>query len=323
MKLSIVIVNTSEWKVLQPCLASVFRETEGFPFEVIVVDNASTDGSRDHIAREFPRVRIVCNERNLGFGASNNRGFRVVTGEYVLMLNPDTVVLDGAIQKTLRFMEERPRAGIAACRLRFLDRSLQHSIFTFPSVWNIFCETFFLGKLLPGTRLFGNFNLRHFAYDRERQVDSVSGAFLMMRRAVLDLIGLLDEQFYMYTEEVDFCYRAKQVGYEVWFTPAGEVLHFWGGESAVNRRILLWTVGSQMLFYQKHFRGISRVAVIALKYTGLLLRCVLWGAGGTLLLRRSFLEKSSSYFHTLTRVLGAPWRYRHGYSGSVEPWPRN
>ncbi len=320
MKLSIVIVNFNSWNVLRPCLASVFRETRTSPTEVIVVDNASTDGSCESIARDFPQAKVLRNERNLGFAAANNRGIEIATGKFILLLNPDTVVLDGTIDTSVEFLEWHPAAGIVGCRLLFPDRSLQRSLYSFPSLWNIFCETFFLEKLLPGTRLFGNYTLTNFDYNTERQADAVCGAYLLFRRELVSRVGMLDEQFYMYTEEIDFCYRAKQEGYEVWFNPGGEILHFWGGQSATNRRILLWTVGSQMLYFQKHFRGVRKAAIIGLKYFGVILRGIVYSVAGMLLLRRALLHKASFYIFTAWKLPLGGWRYRPGYTGPVEPW---
>ncbi len=321
MKLSIVIVNTNEWHVLAPCLSSLFRETTGLSFEVIVVDNASTDGSRDHLRVQFPQVRVVRNTQNLGFAASNNRGFEVAQGDYVLMLNPDTEILEGAIQATVEFLECRPSAGIAACRLIFADGSLQRSLYTFPGPWNIFCEATFLSKVFPRTKLFGNYTLTYFDYDVERQVDAVCGAYLMMRREVLTRIGTLDERFFMYTEEVDLCYRAKKGGFEVWYTPSGTVVHHWGGASASNRRVILWSTGSQMLYFQKHFARNERRLLICLKYSGILLRIPLYFAFGVLSRKKEFVTKSADYLFVARRVLQSPWKYVPSSAAASVPWP--
>ena len=322
MKLSVVIVTMDGyWGVLKPCLISLYRENLSFPFEVIVVDNVSTAGSTDRLSREFPQVRIIRNDHTLGFAASNNRGFAVSTGEYILMLNPDTEVGTAAVHKTLEFLEKHPEAGVAACRLLFPNGSLQRSLYNFPGVWNIFCETFFLSKVFPRTRLFGNYTLTQFDYDVDRQVDAVCGAYLMLRRDVLSRVGMLDEQFYMYSEEIDFCYRAKRNGFQIWFTAAGDVIHHWAGQSASNRRIILWSVGSQMMFYQKHFHGIKKYLLIGIKYFGILLRIPLYAAAGLLLVQRGYLTKSADYFFTARKVLRPPWKYAPLLAGEVMPWP--
>ena len=291
MKVSIVIVNFNSWDVLRPCLESIYRESTGASCEVIVVDNASTDGSVQHIREEFPHVRLICCETNTGFAPANNRGFGIAAGEYILMLNPDTVILNGAIMNAASFLDGHKGAAIVGGRLYFPDRSLQYSLSAFPTVWSLVCETFFLGKAFPGSRWFANFPLTHFRYDRDRAVDTVCGAFLMFRRNLLEEIGLLDEQFFMYSEEVDFCYRAKQTGHEVWFTPGAEIVHFWGGVSAFNRRRRSGLREVRSFRLQKHFHGVTRAALIVLKYLGVILRMGGFYCGGILLGNKHLLCK--------------------------------
>jgi GT2 family glycosyltransferase len=320
MTLSIITVNTNEWHVLQKCLRSVFEQTKGIEFEFIVVDNASTDGSREKIAQEYPQVKVLTNYENLGFAAANNRGIRQACGKYILLLNPDTEVLDNAIMKTVQFMESHPQAGIAACKLLFPNRSIQRSVRSFPTVWNVFCESTFLYRLFPKSTIFGKYYLAYFNYDTIAQVDWVCGAYIMISRRVIDTIGLLDEQFFMYTEEVDYCYRAKNTGYEIWYTPAGQVIHFWGGVNAINRRVMLWTYASQILYFQKHFRGVEKYLLIGLKYIGLLLRTILYAVVGCLLLKKQMFLKSYYALFSIYKMAVTPWNYKHNYTGKIVPW---
>jgi GT2 family glycosyltransferase len=320
MRLSIIIVNTSEWHVLQPCLASVYRETGGMDFEVIAVDNASRDGSPENIAREFPAVRVVRNPTNMGFAASNNRGIREAKGDFVLLLNPDTVVLDGAINKTLAFMESHPAAGISGCILELKDGSIQESLRSFPTLWNVFCESTFLYRLFPKTKTFGQYYMTNFHYDTVRKVDWLCGAYFMIRREVLDKIGMLDEQFYMYTEEVDYCYRASQAGYETWFIPGAKIIHYWGGVSAAGKRVIAWSNGSQMLFFQKHFKGVKKILLETLKCWGLLNRAILFALLGIFTVNKQRLQKGAYHALALGRILKGEWKYRNGYSGPVPAW---
>jgi len=322
MVLSIITVNTNEWHVLQTCLRSVFEQTKGIEFEFIVVDNASTDGSKEKIAREYPQVKIITNSENLGFAAANNRGIEQACGKYVLLLNPDTEVLDNAIVKTVQFMESHPQAGISACKLLFPDRSLQRSVRSFPTVWNVFCESTFLYRLFPKSILFGKYYLSYFNYDAIMQVDWVCGAYIMMSRKVIDTVGLLDEQFYMYTEEVDYCHRAKNAGYEIWFIPDGEVIHFWGGVNAINRRVMLWTNASMMLYLQKHFYGVEKYLLMGLKYFGLVLRTIMYALVGCLLLSQKMFLKSYYTLYSLYKLVVTSWKYKHNYTGKVVPWER-
>jgi GT2 family glycosyltransferase len=319
MVLSIIIVNTNEWHFTQRCLQSVFKQTNGFEFEVIVVDNSSTDGSREKIAREFPQVRVIANPQNLGFAAANNRGIAQACGKYILLLNPDTEVLNGAIVNTVQFMEAHSQASIAGCKLLFQNRIIQRSVKSFPSVWNVFCEATFLYLLASRFKLFDKYHLFHFDYTKESQVDWLSGAYLMIRREVLDTIGSLDEQFYMYTEEVDFCYRAKKADFQVWYTPVGEVVHFWGGVNAINRRIMFWTSLSQMIYFQKHFCGLRKYSIIGFKYFGIAIRVLVYFFQGCSSFHRLPFAKSYYSLYTVYKLAVTRWKYVHSSTGKILP----
>jgi N-acetylglucosaminyl-diphospho-decaprenol L-rhamnosyltransferase len=321
MDLSIIVVNTNEWHVLRPCLESVYRETSGLEFEVIVVDNASTDGSPEHLQRTFPDVRVTRNTRNRGFAASNNAGIRIARGAFVLLLNPDTVVHERAIVRMVDLLSRTPGAGIAGCLLRLRNGSVQQSVRAFPALWEVFAEASFLYLLFPRTRLFGHYHMTDFDYLDRRQVDWLCGAFLLVRREVIDRVGLLDEQFFMYTEEVDYCLRARHAGFATWFFPDAEVTHLWGGMNAVNKRVVVWTHGSQMLYFHKHFRGWHGVLIRAIKCWGLANRIIVYAAVGAVTARKSLLAKAYYIWCGLWSILRGNWRYRHGYDGEVEPWP--
>jgi GT2 family glycosyltransferase len=318
--LSIIIVNTNERHVLKPCLRSVFTQTKGIDFEIIVIDNASTDGTLEMLANEFSQVKVIPNNENLGFAVANNRGIKKAVGKYVLLLNPDTEVLNGAIQKTVAFMNEHLRAGIAGCKLIFPNGKLQASIRSFPTAWNLFVEATFLYKLFSRTKLFGKYYFSYFDYAVDIQVDWVSGAYFLIRQEVIDKIGILDEQFYLYTEETDYCYRAKQAGFEVWFTPRGEVIHYWGGMSAINKRVAVWMQRSQLLFYQKHYHGFKKYLFILLKYVNLAIRFVVYFLGGIFLMNKNLITKSHYAGYAIYRLLTARWKYIYGYKGKVTPW---
>jgi GT2 family glycosyltransferase len=320
MTLSIIIVNWNGWHFLKTCLKSVFDQTQKIEFEVIVVDNASNDGSKEKLEQEFPQVKLISNLENLGFAAANNRGIVQALGEYVLLLNPDTEVLDGAITKTVRFMEAHPQTDIVGCKLLLPNRTLQRSVRLFPSVWNVFCESTFLYLLFPKSKTFGKYYLSYFNYETPAQVDWLSGAYMMIRRRVINSIGLLDEQFYMYTEEVDYCYRAMKSGFKVWYCPHAEVIHFWGGANAINRRTMLWTFASQMMYFQKHFKGREKYLLILLKYFGLVLRGVVYFLGGCITLNKLLLSKSYYALFAMYKLVFTPWRYRHNFVGKVSPW---
>jgi len=150
----------------------------------------------------------------------------------------------------------------------------------------------------------------------------VMGAFFLIRRELIEKIGILDEQFYMYCEEVDFCFRTKNAGYEVWFAPVGEVLHFWGGMSATSRRVVLWTLGSQMLLIQKHFTGMKRALMILIKGLGVVVRIPLYAVVGAVTRNRVTRAKAGYWAFALSRLVTKRWTYKHDYVGPVVPWER-
>ena len=320
MDLSIILVNYNTKDFLRRCLGSVYGETRDIQFEVIVVDNASSDGSVEMLAREFPDVRRLENATNRGFAAANNQGIVSSKGDLVLLLNTDTVILGGAIQKTVRFMQAHPEAGIAGCKLVYPDYRHQRSVGTFPSLLDGFLGSSFLYLLLPPDTLVRQRSIIHFDYDSDGEADWVTGAFLLVRRGVLDRIGLLDEQFYVYSEEVDFCRRAKEAGFRVWYTASATVIHAWNGMSAASRRSLLWTLVSQMLYFKKHHRGAEQLCLILLKYLGLAARVVVYFFAGILTFNKRMIAKSVDSAYVMYRLLTTRSEYRHNSAGEVIPW---
>ncbi len=298
---SVIIVNHNTQELLQRCLKSMIEQTVGIPYEIIVVDNDSTDGSVQMIRREFPSVRLVENKENRGFAAANNQGINISKGEVILLLNSDTEVLDGAIQKTLAFMERCPEASIVGCRLLNRDGTLQPSCRSFPSVWNLFSESFFLYIVFRRTKLFGKYYMSFFDHDSIREVDVVKGACMMVRKEVFERVGLFDESYFMYSEEMDFCYRGKKAGYRVFFYPEGRIIHFGGGSIVDPLRYFTQLYDSQMLFFRKHFTGFNRKMVILIKRIGIALRIVVYLIAAVFTLRSDMVRKSRAYTSLLFR----------------------
>lgn len=301
--LSIIIVDMNNGNVLRACLDSIFHETKAISLEVIVVDNGSTDGSGDLIRQEFPLVKVVRNETNLGFAAANNRGLVYAGGAFVLLLNPDTEVLDRALEKAVAFMRSKPNAGIAGCTLHYPDGAIQHSVRSFPTLIDVFFESTFLYLLLRRSRMVGRYYMTFFDYNESRLVDWLSGAFFMIRREVVDAVGILDERFWMYTEEVDYCYRAKVAGFETWFYCDAHIIHHWGGPNVTSKRLMLWVHRSQVLFFRKHFPGFKGRLLIACKFGGLCVRVPIYAIAGLLTANARLLQKSRLYAYAVAHVL--------------------
>ncbi len=303
MDLSIIIVNFNTAKLLQACLQSVFEQTVGIEFEIFVVDNASTDDSVSMIRREFPNVHLIVNESNRGFAAANNQAIPIARGRYILLLNSDTKVLDGAIQKTVEFMQAQPEASIVGCKLLNADGSLQPSCMSFPSVWNLFSESLFLYIVFRRSPIFGAYYMSYFDHDEVREVDFVRGAFMMIRREVFDNVGLFDEAYFMYTEEVDLCYRARKLGYRTFFSPSAQIIHYGGGSIESMSRFSEQLHLTQFYFIRKHFQGLRRIAGAFVKGFGLALRVPVYAFVGLITFDIDLLRKSRSYFSILWKVI--------------------
>lgn len=254
MKLSIVIICWNDSKVIFNCLDSIFRETRETPFEVIVSDNGSTDGAVQEIRRRYPQVRIVENGANLGFARGNNAGIEVAQGEYVLILNPDTIIHNGALDALVRFADQRPRAGAFGCRVLNPDGSLQISARPKPTV---------LGELVSalGLRWLGFLSPKLLSDDyvgwsarTEREIDWQSGCCILFRGELLKRLGGFDSRFFYHCEETDLCFRVWKSGAAILFCPDAEITHL-GGQS-VGRfpiRFVLETYRSRYRYFYKHY----------------------------------------------------------------------
>jgi GT2 family glycosyltransferase len=229
---SVIIVNWNTCDLLRQCLLSVFTPTLSIDFEVIVVDNGSTDGSVEMVRREFGQVKILANEGNRGFAAANNQAIAIANGRYILLLNSDTIILDRAIEKTVIFADSHPDTATTGCRILNPDRTLQSSCFMFPSILNWFLFSTYLYRLFPRNRFFGRERMTWWLRDDSREVDVVTGCYMLVRREAIDQVGQMDEQFFMYAEETDWCYRFKAKGWKNRFTPSAEIIHIGGASAA-------------------------------------------------------------------------------------------
>lgn len=250
---SVVIVSWNTRDLTRACLASVFKETAGIGFEVILVDNASADDTVAMVRAEFPQVRLIANPDNRGFVAANNQAFGIARGRYVLLLNSDTLVLDGAIQKTARYADSRPRGAVFGCRVHYGDMSLQRTCFMWPSLANIALQASFLYKIFPRSRFFGREYMTWWDYDEPRQVQTVCGCFSMVRKAAIDEVGPMDPVYFFYGDDPDWCYRFTKAGWEIHFFPGARIIHY-GGQSSVQmkRAFRLQLSGSQLIFFRLH-----------------------------------------------------------------------
>ena len=225
--LSIIIVNRNTRELLRACLRSIASLPDVVRCEVIVVDNGSTDGSAEIVTSDHPDVRLIRNETNTGFAFPNNQGLRVARGRHVLLLNSDTEVRPCALERLVRYLDGHPTVGACGPRLLNADGSLQRSCFSFPSPWRHLCDMLDLGRLLPRSRIFAN-QRDWFEHTTTAPVDWLMGAALVVRREVVERVGILDERFSLYCNELDWCYRIHQAAWEVHFVHDAEVVHHCG-----------------------------------------------------------------------------------------------
>lgn len=263
--LSIVIVNWNTHDLLAQCLESLVaspdlqisgllnqpetRHHSPVTIKVLVVDNASTDGSAAMIRARFPWVRLVENRENVGFARANNQAIRESEGHYVLLLNPDTEVKSGALETLVRFADAHPQVGAVGPRLVNPDGTLQSSCHPTPTLAGEVWRLFHLDVLWPYAR----YQMSAWDLDNPRRVDVIQGACLLLRRAALDQIGFLDEDYFMYSEEVDLCHRLKRAGWSLYWVPEAQVVHY-GGRSTqqVAAEMFLQLYQSKLLYFRKH-----------------------------------------------------------------------
>ncbi|MHC4083588.1 MAG: glycosyltransferase family 2 protein [Planctomycetota bacterium] len=231
---SIIIVSWNTRDILYGCLKSIIEQEKEIDYEVIVIDNSSKDGSAKMVKKNFPSVILIENSKNHGFAAANNKGIAITKGRYVLLLNSDTIILNDAISKTVSFADNNPDAAVVGCKVLNEDGSLQPTCFMFPSVLNMLLSSTYMYKLFPKSRFFGREEIGWWDRDTVREVNVVTGCFMLVRREAIDTVGVMDERFFMYGEETDWCYRFKQAGWKMIFTPDAEIIHL-GGRSTVQK----------------------------------------------------------------------------------------
>lgn len=318
--LSIVIVSFNTRDLLRECLASLDENSRGISKEVFVVDNVSRDGSADMVEREFPRATLIRSHVNLGFAAANNSAFRLATGRYIVLLNSDAFLKEGALQRAAEHMEEDPRIGIGGARLIGRDGSWQPSARLFPSPLNEFLTLSGLSGRHASSRFFGRFDRTWANPEEAADVDWVPGAFSVIRRDALETVGYFDESFFLYYEEVDLCRRFKKAGYRIRYWPDVVVVHY-GGESsktlkelklsASGSQLSLWRMRSSFLYYRKH-HGCSAWIAKELERNWHRLRA--WKSRGRAGGKQTQKQEDST---VLVSLLDSAWRETAG--GRVSP----
>jgi GT2 family glycosyltransferase len=230
-KVSIIILNWNGKDYSKRCLKSIKQNVRYPNYEVIFVDNASTDGSVEMVEKEFPKTKVIKNPKNYGCAKGYNEGVKIAEGDIIFLLNNDTKVLPKTIEKMVSFLVSNPKIGIVGPKLLYPDGRLQPSCRTFPSLRGELFSALFLDMIFLKSPFFNKYHIGNFDYDKIKEVDQPLGSALMIKKEIIDKIGLLDERYFIYYEEVDFCYRAKKAGYKIFFIPYAEMIHY-GGKSS-------------------------------------------------------------------------------------------
>lgn len=275
--LTIVIVSWNCRDDLAGCLRSIRSAASEIDSTVVVVDNGSTDGTVEMLRDDFTSTAVLANSTNRGFAAANNQALASLQSRYVLLLNPDTIVHKDALRLLVRFLDESPSIWAAGPLMLNRDGSRQISGVRFPNNWNILCETLFLDRLFPKSRIVGRHKELFADLSIPRSVDYVQGACLIVRADVLNVVGGLDEKFFMYFEETDWCYRMKHNGGLIYLFPEARVTHFGGGETGhYDETRLIHYHRSLLRFYRKHYSTWSSVIVKMIIALRSLVRLVGW-----------------------------------------------
>lgn len=275
--LSIVIVNWNTQADLKNCLTSIYQHSPKCSYEVIAVDNASDDDSVSMIKKLFQEVIIIHNVTNIGFAKACNQGIAISKGHYVLFINPDILIINDSINKLLTFAESHQNADVFGCRILGQDKKLQQSCFMFPSLLNILIWGLCLHRLLPFNKLFGRQDMTWWHGNDERHVDVIKGCFLLVRQELFSKIGMFDEDYFIYAEETDFCYRCKQAGHDILFTPSAEVIHI-GGRSTKQTpfSMKLQLYKNLSLYFKKHHSKLKYLVANFLISLFVILRIPIW-----------------------------------------------
>jgi GT2 family glycosyltransferase len=322
--ITVVIVSFNTRDVLRECLQSVFRETGSLRMQVIVVDNASADGSAEMVEQEFQNVLLVRSEINLGFGPANNLGFQSANGRYVVLLNSDAFLTEGSLERSVARMDANPGVGLGGGRLTGRDGSWQPSARMFPTVFSDLLVLSGLAARFPRSRFFGRADRTWASPMEAAEVDWVPGAYSIVRAEVLESIGLFDSRFFLYYEEVDLCKRIKNAGYSIWYWPDISIVHI-GGESSrqvqslqlsrTGAQLTLWRMRSMLLYYRKH-HGFSAWLAMGLEAVWYWLR-----SQRRRLSRNPNRRASARADLYLISILSQAWHdTRGGRFSPVQPW---
>ncbi len=270
MDLSVVIVSYNTNELLVDCLKSVKVAVKNIKSEVFVIDNNSHDGTPEMVKRNFPWVKLIANSDNRGFSKANNQAIKIARGKYVLILNPDTRVLQDTFTKMIKFMDENPDVGVATCRVEFPSGKLDVDCRRhFPTPWRSFCHFSGLSKIFIGSKIFDQYNYGYLPENKEHEVDACVGAFMIIPKKAIDKVGMFDEEYFFYGEDLDWCWRFREAGYKIIYTPITKIIHYKGASSGIKKSsqevtiattdskkmVMRQSIRAMRIFYKKHFES--------------------------------------------------------------------
>ncbi|MBW3020480.1 glycosyltransferase [Candidatus Woesearchaeota archaeon] len=291
--LTIVIVNYNSFNLLYKCLLTLSEKSHNLDFDVLVVDNNSTEGDVFDIIKKFKFVQLIRNNKNIGFAAANNMAVKQVSSEYLLLLNNDTALIENSLKIVIEFARKLKGNYIIGCKLLNIDRSHQNSAIKFPGLFRQFAATFYLDKIFFKSK---PFNKKYLHLEKEKnpqEIDSVFGAFMFMPRETYNRLNGFDERFFFYYEDIDLCFRLNKLGGKVYYFPGTSVIHFGGGSTNKN---LKFEVKNKMIsriqYAQKHFKGIYKFLFVLIEYFGLLFRIPSFFILGIITMDKRFINKS-------------------------------
>ena len=302
-ELSILVVSYNTRQLTLECLRSIEAQKGELDCQVVVVDNDSEDGSAGAIAAEFPHYDLIASQENLGFAGANNLAVPQARADWILLLNPDTVVLDRALEKLLAFARENPKYGIFGGRTLFGDRSLNKTCcWAAPTPWSLFCKGLGLAAIFRDTALFDPESYGSWPRDSVREVDIVSGCFFLIRRETWESLGGFDPAFFMYAEEADLCLRARKEGIRALFTPEAEIIHYGGASERVHAEKVIKLLTARRKLMERHWAPAWRAFGRFMQVLWVLNRWLFWSSAGRLRGERG---------RTRAATFGEVWRRRN------------
>ena len=288
MDLSIIIVSYNTKELLVDCLKSIQKAFQFISAEVFVVDNNSSDRTVSLIKKKFPKIKLIANKQNLGFSKANNQAIREAQGKYILILNPDTRLMSDTIIKMIDFMQDNPQVAVSTCKVELpngqLDRDCRRH---FPTPWRAFCHFAGLSKIFATSEILDQYYYGYLPDDHQHEIDSCAGAFMMVRKSAIAEVGLFDEDFFFYGEDLDWCYRFKEAGFKIVYTPITKIIHYKGAASGMKstsahltkatreskKKAIAESIRAMELFYKKHFTSqypffITWLVILGIKILG-------------------------------------------------------